>query len=619
MKKRILAYLLTAALLIGLVPAAFAAASQDQASRTLAALDVMVGNENGNLMLSRTVTRAEFTKMIVAMSAYKDSVGDSTLVSPFPDVPYTNWSAPYVEAAVGAGYVRGYLDGTFRPGNTITLAEGVTMALRLLGYTDSDFTGVFPSGQMALYRTLKLNDGVSVTSNTAAMSRSDAMYLLYNLLTTKTKTGAVYLVTLGHSLTASGEIDLVALINEAMDGPIVAGTGWQAQIPFTLTNATVYRAGALSSASAVQPGDVLYWSKSMRTVWAYTSRVTGTYQSASPSASAPTSVTVAGKTYAIETSEAAFSLSNLGAFRTGDTVTLLLGRSGGVASVLAAGQIASTLYGVVFSLGSASYTDGSGGTYTAPAVTVTATDGTKYTFQTSLTSLTAGDLVQVNSSSSGEAVSRLSEKALTGKMSADGSKLGSYILADDVEILDASGSLAARVYSSRLANVTFNGGMVRYYVLNAAGQLSRLILSDVTGDLYQYGVVISAMEASSGTSVSGNYVYDIGGAAGVYASASSSFGATKGPARFTMEKGSLSAIVNLKSVKFTGLDGNTGLAGSTSYTLADNVAVYEVQGGDYYLSSLDRVRSGFSLTGWYDKTESSGGRIRVILAAASAD
>ena len=52
--------------------------------------------------------------------------------------------------------------------------------------------------------------------------------------------------------------------------------------------------------SSIQVQDVLYWSKSMRTVWAYSDKATGTLEALSPSASAPTSVTVAGKTYAIE-------------------------------------------------------------------------------------------------------------------------------------------------------------------------------------------------------------------------------------------------------------------------------------------------------------------------------
>ena len=39
--------------------------------------------------------------------------------------------------------------------------------------------------------------------------------------------------------------------------------------------------------------------------------------------------------------------------------------------------------------------------------------------------------------------------------------------------------------------------------------------------------------------------------------------------------------------------------------------------GDYYLTSLDRVTGGdYTLTGWYDKAETVGGRIRVVLARA---
>ena len=38
-------------------------------------------------------------------------------------------------------------------------------------------------------------------------------------------------------------------------------------------------------------------------------------------------------------------------------------------------------------------------------------------------------------------------------------------------------------------------------------------------------------------------------------------------------------------------------------------------GTQYYVASLDKVNSGsYTLTGWYDKAESSGGRMRVIIA-----
>lgn len=59
-----------------------------------------------------------------------------------------------------------------------------------------------------MYRTLDLDEGISLGQNDT-MTRQDAMYLFYNLLTAASKTtGAPYLSSvLGHSLTADGKVD----------------------------------------------------------------------------------------------------------------------------------------------------------------------------------------------------------------------------------------------------------------------------------------------------------------------------------------------------------------------------------------------------------------------------
>ena len=190
MKKPLLAGLVSAALVAGLMPASLAAIpSEEEAGQVLSALDILVGDENGDLHLDRYVTRAEFTKMVIAASPYRDSAGEAASVSPYPDVPRTHWAAPYVQAAASAGYVSGYLDGTFHPSANITLAEGVTMVLPLLGYTTEDFTGAYPAGQMAAYHNLGLDEGVTATQN-SPMTREDALYLFYNLMTAKTKQGS---------------------------------------------------------------------------------------------------------------------------------------------------------------------------------------------------------------------------------------------------------------------------------------------------------------------------------------------------------------------------------------------------------------------------------------------
>ena len=103
-----------------------------------------------------------------------------------------------------------------------------------------------------------------------------------------------------------------------MDGPVVVGeSGWREKIPFDFSRASVNRAGKITSADALVQNDVVYWSKSMNTLWVYTNRVTGTLQAVSP-ASAPASVTVAGKSYSIETSAAAYAVSDRHRLRHGD-------------------------------------------------------------------------------------------------------------------------------------------------------------------------------------------------------------------------------------------------------------------------------------------------------------
>ena len=84
----------------------------------LSEFNIMTGDPDGNLRLDDYVSRAEFTKIAVNASSYKNSVAVSLAISPFPDVTYKHWAAPYVRVGVTGGIVSGYPDGTFQPENT---------------------------------------------------------------------------------------------------------------------------------------------------------------------------------------------------------------------------------------------------------------------------------------------------------------------------------------------------------------------------------------------------------------------------------------------------------------------------------------------------------------------
>ena len=617
MKKRMLTALLTCCLALSLaVPAlgAQAAVSEDEAAQAVTALGIMTGDASGDLDLSGQVTRAEFVTMAVKASPSGVQIGQAA-TSPYPDVPRDHWASGYVEAAVSLGLVSGYSDGTFRPDQPMGWAEGVSLVLALLGYGPEDFSGAYPTGQLALAHSLGLDQGVSARSAADILTRRDAMYLFYNLLSAPDADGTPYIQRLGHTLDASGKVDLLELTSGALEGPLVAQGNWQSALPFS--PAAVRRDGAQIPASAVQDYDVLYWNPASGEIWVYTDRTSGTIQALEPSASHPTSVTVAGRAYEIETSSAALALSDLGQYRLGDPVTLLLGRSGGVAAVAdvsAAG--AAERVGMVISVSEEQYPDGAGGSYTAQTVTMLATDGLTYQYQTR-GGYRVGSVVRAGAfGQDGQITLRgLSSQSLSGKVSDDGAELGDYTFAPDASILDVADGQGAVYRPERLAGVALSSGAVRYYSLNSQGEIDQMILENVTGDMYQYGVLTRREEMGEGLNRIYSYEYDIAGTDYALPASTTGFRAATGPIQLTGDPADPERMYSLTNAGEGTISGRQFLTDQRRYTLSDQVLVYERRGGQYLLSTLARAQEGdFTLTAWYDKPEAQGGRIRVIVA-----
>lgn len=610
--KRLLSALLAVCLTFALVlpaSAAGAAPSLEDAVQAVTALGIMNGDGKGDLNLTGKVSRAEFVTMAVKAAPGGDGVGQAAS-SPYPDVPRSHWASGYVEAAVSRGLATAFSDGTFRPDQEIRLAEAASMVLTLLGYGPGDFSGVFPTGQLAMYHSLKLSTGVTADRASSPLTRQDAVYLFYNLLSAKTKAGTPYIQSLGHSLDASGRPDVVSLVNGQMEGPVVArGYGWQSTLGFT--PGKVYRNGSAAVLGSIQDYDVVYWNQSMGTVWAYDQKATGPIQAITPSGAEPDAVTVAGRTYQIEDSAAAYALSDLGQYHLGDTVTLLLGRSGGVAAVADVSASAGDRVGVVTAVENASYPDGSGGSYTAQTVTLLAADGQTYQYP-SRGGCRVGSVVRALVRDGEVTLRGLPNSSLTGTVNKEGTKLDKYTFAQGAQVLDVSEDRGAAIYPARLAGLKLDSGKVKYYSLNPQGEIETLILNDVTGDAYQYGIITGFDEMGEGTSKLRTYQFDVGGVS-YTVSGSTKFLAAAGPVRILGEPSNPERLYGLTAAKAGQVIGNQFVTGSQKYTLSDSVVVYEYRDGRYYLSSLARAESAGDVTGWYDKAESEGGRIRILV------
>ena len=516
----------------------------------------------------------------------------------------------------------GYVDGTFRPDDQITLEEACTALLKMLGYDSSTLAGSYPSAQLSKASSVGLRDDVDAVQG-EALTRQDCVMLFYNLLVSDDSSGTVYGTTLGYTVT-NGEVDYSTLVTDDTKGPYVASANKSLSLPFSTSGATIYRNGALSSLSAVQEYDVYYYNENLRTVWVYSDKVSGTLTALSPISAAPTSITVAGTEYELGTSTAIYKCSSQGEFSAGDVVTLLLGMNGEVVDVVSIESAQSIYYGVVLSSkkGSSSSSTSSSDTSSIQTTTqVVCSDGTVRTFYTSGGPYSVGRLVSVTLDSSGTTIKSMQSKSLSGKVSSDGSSFAGYDFADDVEILDTDGEGGyARIYPSRLAGETLQSDDVIYYTLNSSDEIDCLILSEATGDTYTYVYVTSAETSSSGTSVSGSYEYYQNGEQ-YTVNGSVIYTAKTGGAALIYEDEELKNIRQLEDITITDLDALslTATSGNRSYDIAEDVQVLlrDTNGSrGYYLTTLSEIdSSNYTLKGWYDDLGcSAGGRIRIIVA-----
>ena len=326
MKKRLLILLLCLSLLTGIFAGtATATSTPDSRLEVVRILGILVGDTRGNLMLDQPVTRAQFTKMMVAASPYKDSVASSSGTSLFKDVKSAHWASGYIKVGVDQQWIIGYVDGTFRPDRTITLEEGCTALLRVLGYNADSLVGAYPSAQLTKAEAIGLRDDLTCKQG-QILTRRDCVTLLYNTLTATAADGKVYGTCLGCSVTGD-EIDYTSLVKLDTKGPFVTKDG-KLNLPFTQENITVYRDGRIASAAAISPEDVYYYHANLRTIWAYSEKVTGLIGNY-----AGGTLTIAGKNYAVTTSDASYALSGQGSFRKDDLATVLLGKDNDVVQI----------------------------------------------------------------------------------------------------------------------------------------------------------------------------------------------------------------------------------------------------------------------------------------------
>ena len=531
MKKRILTWLLAVGMLASLltVPAGAANATRFSdvadnytatAIETLRLMGVLDGYSDGTFRPNAALTRAQFCKMAVYAMDGSSELGRYSTVTIFPDVKPSFWASSYINMAAKKGVIAGFADGKFKPNQTVTAGQAVTILMRGLGYKDENMGGVWPQGYMAEAKTCGLLKSTGITSAYSALTRGQAAKLFLNLFEAKRASGEgaaplfnysvgdkeVYLTnldagkgtltaggkpyTMAHPVTSTSLIGSKGKVVLNGDGeiltflPVTGGSGISNAAVIIGANGsalgldsltggsgyTIYKNGSPASAADLKKYDVATYSAATNSVVVCDTKVSVYYEDCTPSPSNPTTITVLGT----ELNVLPTAVESLSQFKPGQQMILLLTADGQVAGAVAPNTSGarSNALAVV---------DASGGMQLICGNTLLKIGGDGSGYENSVVSVTS-------IKSGGKAA--LSLRAVSGKVSGDldvqAGTLGGKKLAANAMIFDGGKQVAL----AELSKSGVRASQISYARTNWAGEVDLIVLNNSQSDNEIYGRAI---------------------------------------------------------------------------------------------------------------------------------
>ena len=535
MKKRILTWLLAISMLGSLltVPAGAAAVTKFSdvsdsytatAVESLRLMGVLDGYGDGTFRPDTILNRAQFCKMAVYAMDGSGELGRYSTVTIFPDVKPSHWASAYINMASKKGIISGFADGKFKPSQTVTAGQAVTILMRGLGYKDEDMGGVWPQSYMAEAQTNGLLKSTGITSAYAGLTRAQAAKLFLNLFEAKHGKGEtllfnynvgkdeVYLTAVDGgqgTMTAGGKTYTMAhpvastsligskgkvVLNSA--GEIltflpITGSGGVSNAAVIIgangsvagldslagsTSYNIYKNGSPATAADLKRYDVATYASATNSIIVSDTRVSVYYEDCKPSPSSPATITVLGGKELNVLPTAVDSLSKL---KPGKQIVLLLTADGQVAGaedanntgargnamavVSEKGDVQLVCGGALLNIGTAS----------------------EY----------AGQVVSVYADKSGLKLNKISG-GVGGDLLPKEGTLGGRKLADNVMLFDGGRQIAL----SELSQTGVNSGRVSYARTNWAGQVDLIVLNNgLAGDMiFGRAIVDSKYDPTTG-------------------------------------------------------------------------------------------------------------------------
>lgn len=193
--KKVLSFILVLSMVLGSFGMAFAAPAagsdiaghqNEKAILRLNKLGIVKGDDRG-FAPDANITRAEFAVLVVRALGLEGSANVAKGETQFTDVTMTNgydWATGAINVATRLGYIQGYGNGKFGPGDNIKYEDAITLLVRILGYEPAaQEKGGYPVGYLVVAeQDIDMTDHVKGTTGEAA-TRGAVFQLLDNSLT----------------------------------------------------------------------------------------------------------------------------------------------------------------------------------------------------------------------------------------------------------------------------------------------------------------------------------------------------------------------------------------------------------------------------------------------------
>ena len=226
--KRIVSSTLSAALVLSASAGAFAQVPDDaleskhlEAIKALNALDIMVGDDEGNFRPGDKLTRSEFARIAVSILGMDDVAQAANYPTKFADVPAYHWANGYINVAASQNIIVGDENGNFMPDAEISYVEALAILVRILGYEPmADSRGGWPMGYLLTGNSIGIGEGISASS-ADKITREQIAQLAFNSLSIN------LMEQVGYGQNPSYEVVDKTIIEDVLDvekvtGPITA-------------------------------------------------------------------------------------------------------------------------------------------------------------------------------------------------------------------------------------------------------------------------------------------------------------------------------------------------------------------------------------------------------------